>query len=94
MTYLAWPFLLVLQALTGFALYSGNIFGLSFLYAPQAMSWLTSLCGGLANVRIIHYLIMWIFMLTVGIHIYLALAEDIKEFRPMFLGTEAKEERD
>lgn len=92
-TYLTWPILIVLEALTGFALYTGNIFGISFLYAPKAMGWLTDLCGGLANVRIIHYLIMWIFIVTVGVHIYLALVEDIKEFAPMFLGRETKEKR-
>ncbi len=92
-TYLTWPVLIILQALTGFALYSGDIFGLSPLYAPRAMSWLVDICGGLANVRIIHYLIMWVFILSVGIHIYLALAEDIKEFAPMFLGARAKEKK-
>lgn len=93
MTYLLWPLLLVLQALTGFALYTGNIFGLSFLYAPSAMGWLIDLCGGLANVRTIHYLIMWVFIITVGVHVYLALAEDIKEFGPMFTGTATREKR-
>lgn len=93
MTYLIWPILLILQALTGFALYSGSIFGISFLYAPDAMKWLIGLCGGLANVRIIHYLIMWIFILTVAVHVYLALAEDIKEFAPMFFGVGIKEKR-
>lgn len=94
MTYLFWPVLIILEAITGFALYGGNIFGLPFLYAPRVMGWLISLCGGLANVRIIHYLIMWVFLVTVAAHIYLALAEDIKEFAPMFLGGEAKEKRD
>lgn len=93
MTYLTWPFLIILQALTGFALYTGDIFGMPFLYAPTTMGWLINLCGGLANVRIVHYLIMWLFILTVGVHIYLALAEDIKEFVPMFLGIGAKEKR-
>jgi Ni/Fe-hydrogenase 1 B-type cytochrome subunit len=92
-TYMFWPVLIILQALTGFALYTGNIFGLPFLHAPDAMGWLVDLCGGLANVRIIHYLIMWVFILTVGVHIYLTLAEDIREFGPMFLGSEAKEKR-
>ena len=92
-TYVSWVILIVLQALTGFALYTGNIFGLPFLYAPEIMGWLVDLCGGLANVRIIHYLIMWVFILTVGVHIYLSLVEDIGEFGPMFLGSEAKEKR-
>ncbi len=93
MTYILWPILIILQALTGFALYTGNIFGLSFLYAPDIMGWLVDLCGGLANVRVIHYLIMWIFIATVGVHIYLTLVEDIEEFGPMFLGKEAKEKK-
>lgn len=93
MTYLAWPFLIILQALTGFALYTGNIFGLSFLNAPRVMGWLVDVCGGLANVRTIHYLIMWVFIVTVGVHIYLALAEGLEEFAPMFLGTQRKEKR-
>lgn len=82
MTYVSWILLLILQGLTGFALYWPNV---SFF------SSLNTMVGGLMTVRMIHFLIMWLFILTVAIHVYLSLAEDFHQFLVMFFGAKKKE---
>lgn len=76
-TYVFWFFLIILQGLTGFG-----------LYWPQSalFGWVVELFNGLRNLRMVHYLIMWVFVVTTGIHVYLTLAEDFSAFRMMFLG--------
>lgn len=74
-TYVLWLLLIIIQAITGFALYWQD---------ASVFVTLNSWVGGAANMRIIHYLIMWIFIVTVAIHVYLGLAEDFKEFLAMF----------
>ena len=76
-TYLFWAVLLLLQAYTGFALY-----GLTYNWPFFAFG--TALLGGLAAMRVVHYLIMWIFIITAMIHIYLSVAEDIDGLPLMF----------
>ncbi len=77
-TYVFWFFLVFLQGLTGFS-----------LYWPQApvFSALNDLVGGLLVMHSIHYLIMWIFIITTAVHIYLSLAEDFQAFLNMFFAT-------
>lgn len=62
-TYLFWALLLILQAITGFALWAP----LQNLFEP-----LTYLVGGPMWMRSIHYMIMWLFIITTLIHIYLS----------------------
>lgn len=88
-TYVFWGLLLVLQAITGFAIYKGSIFGL--VDAQAAFGGLNNALGGLEATRMIHYLIMWVFLATVGLHVYLTLAEDFKAFKLMFLSIETEE---
>ncbi len=62
-TYVFWLLLIVAQAITGFALWS--------VTAP-ALEPLTYAVGGTLWIRSIHYIIMWLFIVTTLIHIYLS----------------------
>ncbi len=76
-TYNFWALLLVLQALTGFSLYWPQI---------SIFATLNAWVGGLVVMRMIHFLITWIFIATVGVHVYMGLAEDFAQFPSMVLG--------
>lgn len=89
MTYLSWIPLLIFQALTGFALYNGSIFGL--IDAQKTMKWFVYICGGLTNVRILHFLVMWLFIITIAIHVYLVLVEKFKTVLYMHFGIRPEE---
>lgn len=83
-TYVAWAFLILLQALTGFAIYTPT--------APY-LAGLSYMIGGPTQMRVLHYLLMWVFIVTTLIHVYLAVAEDIGAFWLMFFGIATKPER-
>lgn len=70
LTYLFWLFLVLFLALTGFALYRGKIFGI--FSAPSAFGWVNTLLGGESYTRIWHYLAMWVFLIGVAVHVYMA----------------------
>lgn len=70
LTYLFWVFLIFFFILTGFALYRGKVFGL--LVAPDSFQWVNLLLGGESYTRIWHYLAMWVLLITVVIHVYMA----------------------
>ncbi len=80
-TYVFWALLLLLQAYTGFAIY-----GLTYDWPFFAAG--TAFVGGLMNMRTIHYLIMWVFIITTMIHVYLSVAEDVDAIPLMFLWRE------
>jgi Ni/Fe-hydrogenase 1 B-type cytochrome subunit len=82
-TYLAWLALIVLQAITGFALWSNT----ASFFSP-----LTYAVGGPEAMRMLHYLIMWIFIITTAIHVYLSVAEGARQLPLMFFGKESGEE--
>jgi Ni/Fe-hydrogenase 1 B-type cytochrome subunit len=75
--YVFWMFLLVAQAYTGFAIYGPT-------YAWPLFSTGTALVGGLGAMRNIHYLIMWVFIITTVAHVYLAAAENVADL-PLIL---------
>lgn len=79
LAYVAMQAFLVLQGITGFAIY-GPTLGL--------FDGLTAAVGGLMVMRMIHYFIMWVFILITMIHVYLSVAEDIEALPLMFLGKE------
>jgi len=58
--YTAWPLLMLLQALTGFA-----------LYWPDFFSGFNHLVGGMGYVRLWHFATSWVFILTIAVHLYL-----------------------
>lgn len=75
LAYIAIPIMAVFQAITGV-----------ILYRPEKFGAMASFFGGLAAVRGIHYLIMWLFIAIIVIHVYLALTESFDEFLLMFFG--------
>jgi Ni/Fe-hydrogenase 1 B-type cytochrome subunit len=70
LTYFFWLLLILFLSLTGFALYHGKIFGI--LSAPDSFRWVNDLLGGESYTRIWHYLAMWVFLITVAVHVYMA----------------------
>lgn len=70
LTYLFWVLLVLFSTLTGFALYRGKLFGV--IPTPDSFQWVNTLLGGEPYTRIWHYLAMWVFLVTVVIHIYMA----------------------
>lgn len=88
LTYLVWAALLVVQVLTGFALYHGTVFGV--LRAPDRFRWVQHLLGGEPNVRLVHQLVMWFFLVTIVVHVYMAAmatwTRRDRSFRAMFTG--------
>ncbi|CAA7600180.1 Cytochrome b561, bacterial/Ni-hydrogenase [Acididesulfobacillus acetoxydans] len=82
LAYLAVILMIILQALTGFAM--GWPQGtMSFL-----VGWL-----GLAEIRSIHYLFTWLFITFLVIHLYLVFTESPQAFWEMFTGRQRKESR-
>ena len=79
LAYLAMQLLLVLQAITGFAIYGKT---------DQLFGSLTTMVGGLMIMREVHYFIMWAFILITMIHVYLSAAEDVEALPLMFAGKE------
>lgn len=75
MLYTLWPVLLMVQVVTGFA-----------MYIPAQLGWLAELLGGIALLRQIHYLITWVFICTAAVHIYLVLLSGWKVLRSMVTG--------
>ena len=62
-TYIFWLLLIIAQAITGFALWT------PFQLAFQP---LTYAVGGPIMMRTWHYIIMWIFLITTALHVYLS----------------------
>jgi Ni/Fe-hydrogenase 1 B-type cytochrome subunit len=77
-TYVTWLVLIVLQAITGLALWDP----IQHVFMP-----LTYALGGLFYVRMIHFIIMWLFIITTLIHIYLSVLHP-EAVRLMFLWRE------
>jgi Ni/Fe-hydrogenase 1 B-type cytochrome subunit len=65
----------IFMMLTGFALYAEGIGIDSWWYA--AFGWVFPLLGSSMAVHTFHHLGMWVLVLFTGIHIYIALREDI-----------------
>ncbi len=82
LTYIFFGLLLIPQAITGFALYPST---------ASYFTWLTSLMGGAAYVRSLHFFIMWIFAIVAAVHIYMAVFEEFSQFKYMILNIAPKE---
>lgn len=83
--YVAIGVLLLVQAYTGFALYGPA------QSAPVVGAFLgfgTDLLGGLMAVRVLHYLLMWAFIVITLAHTYLAFTQDLPGVPLMFLWRE------
>ena len=80
-TYVLWLLLIAVQAITGFAMWQPT---------AGAFSGLTYALGGVTQVRVDHYLIMWLFIVTVMVHVYLSAAEAGVELPLMFAWRETR----
>ncbi len=83
LTYLLWLLLIVLAAITGWALWGPT----ENLFQP-----LTLALGGLQYMRMYHYIIMWLFILTVALHVYLS-ALHVAQLRLMFAWRETTDDQ-
>ncbi|MDQ7095493.1 Ni/Fe-hydrogenase, b-type cytochrome subunit [Desulfosporosinus sp. PR] len=73
--YIALPILAIFQAITGF-----------ILYKPEQLAGFANMLGGLAAVRGLHCLIMWILLAVIAVHIYLVFTSAYEQFLFMFFG--------
>jgi Ni/Fe-hydrogenase 1 B-type cytochrome subunit len=81
LSYVAIPILLLFMGLTGFCLWEPTSGWALF-------AGFTNLVGGLMNVRIIHYFMMWVFICFTCIHVYLANIEGFAPTKMMLLWKE------
>lgn len=80
MMYSGWLFMALIQIITGF-----------ILYKPDLFPGLGALLGGLIAVRVIHYVVTWLFLLSVLAHVYLDISEGIPVLLSMFTGKMPKD---
>ncbi|MDR3315128.1 MAG: cytochrome b/b6 domain-containing protein [Coriobacteriales bacterium] len=77
LAYAAIPFLILLVAFTGLCLYAPTS-----VVGPFAA--FNGLVGGVMVTRIIHYCIMWVFIIFIALHAYLATIEGLAPAKMMF----------
>lgn len=66
----------LVMVITGFAMYGqANPEGI----IRAATLWVPSLFGGIQNVRLLHHVLTWFFLIFIPIHVYLAIRADIIE---------------
>lgn len=76
------PFLILALGLTGLCLWgTTSSWGLC--------TWLTNLVGGAMNMRIIHYTLMWVMIVFIIIHVYLATIEGKADVNMMLFHKES-----
>ncbi|MDR3271779.1 MAG: cytochrome b/b6 domain-containing protein [Peptococcaceae bacterium] len=75
LAYIALQVLGVCQVITGF-----------ILYRPQTLQKFGYMLGGLETVRTLHYLIMWIFIFIIVVHLYLVFTAAMEQFWFMLFG--------
>ena len=92
LTYFFWGLLLIIETLTGFAIYSGNIFGI--WDSRTAFGWVNNILGGMPITRLVHFAIMWIFIITVPVHVYMVILKTLTDrdstFWSIFTGYKLK----
>lgn len=77
LTYSMWLFLLIFEALTGFALYGMSQF-----------LWVGWVLQGLGYARMLHFLGGWLFIITTMVHVYLGLYHGLGLLRGIITGYE------
>lgn len=66
----------LIMVITGFTLYGqSNPAGIFF----RLLGWLGPTLGGMQNVRFIHHVSTWVFLIFIPIHVYLAIRADLLE---------------
>lgn len=73
--YIALPIMAVGQAITG-----------AILYRPEQAAGPAGYFGGMAAVRGLHYVFMWLFIAVIAIHVYLVFTTAYEQFLFMFFG--------
>lgn len=68
--------LALIQVATGFAMYGQSNPGGFFF---RAFGWMGPFMGGMQNVRFLHHVLTWAFLIFIPIHVYLALRADLME---------------
>ncbi len=88
LVYYVLALVILLQAATGFAIYTG---------APvlhQAFSWINRLLGGETYTRLFHYIITWVFIIFIPVHVYLGILQSVVKkdstFTSIFTGYKTK----
>ena len=77
-SYLIMFIVAVVMMCTGFAMYAPT----STWFFPKMFTWVTPLFGGdELKVRMVHHILMWAFILFIGVHFYLVLFHDWLEGR-------------
>ena len=77
--YAAIPILIIIMAITGFALWGPT---------AGAFAGLTAAVGGAMNMRLIHYFMMFVFIIFIAIHVYLCNIEGTAPTKAMLLNKE------
>ncbi|MEZ5308800.1 MAG: Ni/Fe-hydrogenase, b-type cytochrome subunit [Pyrinomonadaceae bacterium] len=77
LTYFILFLLILLQSMTGFALYAD----MSGSFIPSLFAWVKPMLGGDASTRLWHHIFMWLFVLFTIIHVYLVFFHDWLEGR-------------
>jgi len=92
LAYLFIGVVIVFSALTGLAVYHGNVFW--FIPAPDSFRWVNTMLGGESYTRIWHILTMWVFIIFVLVHVYLSLMASLvnkdNTFTSIFTGFKLK----
>lgn len=76
LSYTALYVVVLVQIITGFALYGQSYPGGGWY---TMVGWVVPYLGGLQAVRFVHHILTWVFLIFVPIHIYLALRADLLE---------------
>ena len=76
-TYFVIFVLSLFQIASGFALYAPT----SLSWLPQLFAWVSPFMGGDATVRLWHHAATWVFLLFLGVHVYLVIFHDVVESR-------------
>ena len=74
-TYMGTGLLTVFQVISGFALYAP----MSDFWFPHLFDWVVPLFGSEQNLRLFHYIVLWLFMVFTLIHVYLVFYHDYVE---------------
>ena len=78
LVYFALAVLVLVISLTGVAMYC-NVYhnGLAWALAPL-VKWVEVSCGGLANVRSVHHIATWCFIIFIPVHVYMVIWNSVK----------------
>ena len=75
LAYIAFPIMAMVHVITG-----------AILYWPEQLAGYAGYFGGIAVVRGLHYLFLWLFVALVGVHVYIVFTEAYEQFLFMFFG--------